>query len=91
MSNKTLLYVDDDQVLRERLSRAFIARGLHVVAAASVDEAGEHLNSVCPDMALVDLKMPGRSGLELLKELQVRSPQTQSGDQHQLGRHRRDS
>ena len=58
MSAKTLLYVDDDEVLRERLSRAFIARGLRVLAAASVEEACEHLESVSPDLALVDLKIP---------------------------------
>ena len=69
MYTKTLLYVDDDDVLRGHLSRAFIARGLQVVTAASVDEATKHLDSICPDMALVDLKMPGKSGMELLKEL----------------------
>ena len=78
MSQKTLLYVDDDEVLRERLSRAFDARGLRVLVAASVDEAFEHLNSVYPELALIDLKMPGKSGLELLKELRVRSPNTKS-------------
>lgn len=76
MYTKTLLYVDDDDVLRGHLSRAFIARGLQVVTAASVDEATKHLDSICPDMALVDLKMPGKSGMELLKELRTRSPQT---------------
>lgn len=76
MCTKTLLYVDDDDVLRERLSRAFVARGLEVFTAASVDEATEHLDSIHPDLALVDLKMPGKSGMELLKVLQARSPQT---------------
>ncbi len=77
-SSKTLLYVDDDEVLRERLTRAFTARGLHVLAAASVAEASQHLDTVCPELALVDLKMPGESGLELLKLLQVRSPRTKA-------------
>ena len=77
-SSNTLLYVDDDQMLRERLSRAFVARGLLVLAAASVNEAREHLKLVCPDLALVDLRMPGESGLELLRELQARSPMTKS-------------
>ncbi len=78
MTAKTLLYVDDDEVLRERLSRAFVARGLSVLAAPSVDEACEHLDSASPDLALVDLKMPGKSGLELLKEIRIRSPKTKS-------------
>lgn len=75
---QSLLYVDDDGVLRERLSRAFATRGLRVFAAASVDEASEHLNVVCPDLALVDLKMPEKSGFEVLKDLQLRSPQTKA-------------
>ena len=78
MSTKTLLYVDDDDVLRERLSRAFVARGLRVVSAASVDEACQHLNLLAPDLALVDLKMPGKSGLELLKQLSLLSPTTKT-------------
>lgn len=78
MSEKTLLYVDDDDILRERLARALCARGFNVVTAASVDQACEHLGSLKPDMALVDLKMPGRSGLEFLAELRNRSPQTKT-------------
>lgn len=78
MSTRTLLYVDDDDVLRDRLSRAFIARGLEVLSARSVDDACQHLSSVSPDLALVDLKMPGRSGLELLKQLRSRSPGTRA-------------
>ncbi|MEM9355316.1 MAG: response regulator [Pseudomonadota bacterium] len=78
MWNKTILYVDDDDVLRERLSRAFVARGLQVITAASVDEATQQLNSIAPDLALVDLRMPGKSGMELLKELKQRSPQTKT-------------
>lgn len=78
MCTKTLLYVDDDDVLRERLSRAFVARGLQVITAASVAEAAKHLDSIHPEMALVDLKMPGESGMELLKLLKSRTPQTMS-------------
>ena len=65
-------------MLRERLARAFTARGLRVLAAASVDSACEYLACESPDLALVDLKMPGKSGLELLKKLRTVSPQTRS-------------
>ena len=73
--NKTLLLVDDDEVLRMQLSRALAARGLHVVTARDFSEACEELDSL-PDLAIVDLKMPGESGLELLREVRERSPAT---------------
>jgi two-component system response regulator RegA len=75
---KTLLLVDDDETLRVRLARAFRARGVRVLPAASVDEALEHLAHETPDLAVIDLKMPGRSGLELLSELRQRSASTNS-------------
>jgi two-component system response regulator RegA len=73
-----LLYVDDDELLRERLARAFRSRGLNVVPAASVEEAQECLGRVSPELALVDLKMPGQSGLVLLELLRQQSPATRA-------------
>jgi two-component system response regulator RegA len=74
---KSLLLVDDDDVLRSRLARALVSRGLRILQAANHDEALEHLEYESPDMAVVDLRMPGKSGLELLMEMKQKSPQTQ--------------
>ena len=63
MLDKTLLFVDDDEVLRWQLSRALAARGLRVTTAANLDEACRQLSNA-PDFAVIDLKMPGESGLE---------------------------
>ena len=77
MLDKTLLFVDDDEVLRWQLSRALAARGLRVTTAANLDEACRQLSNA-PDFAVIDLKMPGESGLEVLKQAQSRSPRTKS-------------
>ncbi len=71
-----LLLVDDDEMLRERMGRALKARDFDVVEAGSYDEALEHIESVRPDRAVLDLRMPGGSGISLLKTLQLRSPAT---------------
>ncbi len=74
----TLLLVDDDEFLRERLARALTARGLEVRTAANADEAISTLAEWKPELAVLDLKMPGRTGLELLREVKQLSPATQA-------------
>jgi len=77
MNQQSLLLVDDDDTLRSRLARAFVARGIRVLQAADYHEALEHLALETPDKAVIDLKMPGPSGLALLLELRRLSPSTE--------------
>jgi two-component system response regulator RegA len=72
----SLLLVDDDRILRERLARAFSDRGFDVRVAGNYDEAVALAKQDSPEMAVVDLKMPGQSGLQLLKELRTIDPTT---------------
>ncbi len=72
------LVVDDDDVLRNRLAKALSARGLQVACASNVDEALAIIDAEPPRFAVIDLKMPGASGLELLRHLQEYSPETKS-------------
>ncbi len=65
----SFLIVDDDERFRERLARAFAARGFDVRAAASAAEALELARAESPECAVIDLKMPGTDGLSLLAEL----------------------
>ncbi|QRK09982.1 response regulator transcription factor [Archangium violaceum] len=65
----TLLLVDDEAVFRERLARAFRERGFEVSTAGSYDEALALATRESPELAVVDLRMPGRSGLELVRAL----------------------
>lgn len=70
-----LLLVDDDELLRERMARALTKRGLEVHPAANADEAVAVARAEGPDLAVLDLKMPGRTGLELLTELRGLLPE----------------
>ena len=72
----SLLLVDDDEVLRERLAQAIRARGYEVHTAGSADEALREAQRESPEMAVLDLRMPGVSGLELLRELRKHDPTT---------------
>jgi two-component system response regulator RegA len=67
----TMLVVDDDEVFRTRLARALRDRGYEVRVAGSFDEARALAVEDSPELAVVDLRMPGRSGLELVKELRA--------------------
>ncbi len=69
ISHPSILIVDDDDVFRERLARAFRDRDFEVRTAADYDEAMVLARTESPELAVLDLKMPGRSGLELARDL----------------------
>ena len=66
---RSILVVDDDERFRERLVRAFLERGLDARGARDVAEARALAAEDSPEWAVVDLRMPGASGLDLVKEL----------------------
>src|SRR5438270_11120420 len=77
MSDKpSILIVDDDEVYRPRRARAFVDRGYDVRTAGDTDAAVAAANADSPEHAVVDLKMPGKSGLELVKALREIDPAT---------------
>jgi len=66
---RSILLVDDSYEFRERLARAFRDRGFNVQTAANYDEAMVSARAHAPDLAVVDLRMPGPSGLDLVRDL----------------------
>jgi len=69
---QSILLVDDDDVFRERLARAFGKRGFEVHQAGSLDDALRVARRELPELALVDLRLPGgtaASGLDVVKAL----------------------
>ncbi|TWU34223.1 response regulator transcription factor [Novipirellula artificiosorum] len=72
----SILLVDDTLVLRERLSLAMQQRGFRVETAGDYDEAVEVFSQRPTALAVLDLRMPGKSGLELLRKLLQMEPKT---------------
>jgi len=66
---RSILIVDDDRVLRESLVKAFTKRGYEVRGAACYEEAVSLAAQRAPDLAVVDLRMPGPSGLDVVRFL----------------------
>jgi two-component system phosphate regulon response regulator OmpR len=66
-----ILVVDDDARLRNLLSRYLAENGFRVTTAASAVEARDKLRSVAPDLLVLDVMMPGESGLELTESLRA--------------------
>jgi two-component system, response regulator RegA len=73
----SILVVDDDEVFRSRMGRALRDRGHEVRTAGSAEEALTLAQAESPEYAVVDLKMPGRGGLQLLAELKALDPSTE--------------
>ncbi len=71
-----ILLVDDDRILRERLARAFRDRGLDALTADGFEAAIALARERKPALAVVDLRMPGRSGLDLVRALREIDPAT---------------
>jgi two-component system response regulator RegA len=63
------LVVDDDAAFRTRLVKALESRGMQARGAGSPREAMEVAREVAPQAAIVDLRMPGGSGLDLVRDL----------------------
>ncbi len=67
-----VLVVDDEPGVQESL-RMLLKEECDVVTAGNVAEALRCLDDGLPDLVVLDLVMPGRSGLDLLKELEARA------------------
>jgi two-component system response regulator RegA len=70
----TLLLVDDDVVFRERLARALAARGFVPSTAGDVPSALALAEAAQFVGAVIDLKLPGQGGLELIAPLRRLQP-----------------
>ncbi len=69
MSDASLLLVDDDVTLRTLMARELKERGFDVRVAGDVAAATTLATEDPPELAVVDLRMPGASGLDLIDTL----------------------
>ena len=73
---RRMLIVDDERDVCECLKQFFHTRGFVVFTAFSGEEALEHLEREDVDMILLDILLPGLSGLEILKRAKAKNPRT---------------
>jgi response regulator RpfG family c-di-GMP phosphodiesterase len=72
-----LLVVDDDPDVRQMLATALKSVGHDVVTVESADRAIDIMRAATIDVVVTDLRMPGRSGLHLLRAVKQSSPATE--------------
>jgi two-component system response regulator RegA len=68
-ADKTLLIVDDDNPLRDRLARAMEKKGFKVMQAENVKQGISQSRNSPPAFAVIDLRLGDGSGLEVVKEI----------------------
>ncbi|OGY64508.1 MAG: hypothetical protein A3I24_04025 [Candidatus Harrisonbacteria bacterium RIFCSPLOWO2_02_FULL_41_13b] len=74
---KTVLIVEDDVFLMALLKNRMESEGFSILAAKDGEEAIKVLKDIKPDIILLDIILPGKSGFEVLEEMQS-DPQIQN-------------
>lgn len=69
-----ILVVDDDQKIRDLLARYLFEHGFRVTTAANAEDARGAMRGLAFDLVLLDVMMPGESGLALARDLKSISP-----------------
>ena len=69
------LIADDDHKVRTTAAEVLTTEGFEVVLAANGEEALELFSAASPDVVIVDLKMPGCGGLEVLRRVKAKAPE----------------
>src|SRR5687767_1060339 len=72
---KRLLVVDDDPAVRRSLALALESEGLKISAAGTAAEGLESFAAQAPDAVILDLFLPDRHGLEVLRDIRIRDPE----------------
>ncbi|WP_088008475.1 response regulator [Indiicoccus explosivorum] len=72
---KTILIVDDQPGIRLLLEEVFRKEGYHTVLASNGIEALRQADETAPDAVLLDMKIPGMNGIEILKRLKSQKPE----------------
>jgi signal transduction histidine kinase len=75
--NIRLLLVDDEEYFRETLSKRLVKRGLFSAQAASGNDCLSILEKKAMDVVVLDVKMPGMNGIEVLKHIKDHHPKTE--------------
>lgn len=71
----TILIVDDDQAIADTLAVIFRTHGYNAHVAYSAEDAIERIATCVPDMALLDVNLPGMNGIDLAIVLKANHPE----------------
>ena len=74
-STTSVLVLDDEDILRESLAMFLESHGFDVAEAASGEAALDVLGRYPADVAIVDIRLPGMTGLEFIEQARRRWPQ----------------
>ena len=66
---KKILFVDDEESIRLLYQEEFGDRGYEVILASTGEEALEKYAATNPDLLVIDIKMPGMDGIEVLNRI----------------------
>jgi signal transduction histidine kinase len=67
--SETILIIDDEQTMRDGCSQILTRSGFNVETAQDGDDGLNKIRELRPDVVLVDLKMPGIAGIEVLERI----------------------
>lgn len=84
-----LLLIEDDHAIRKMFAAALVAEGYEVVEAATGEIGVELIDAHPVDIAIIDLRLPGISGFEVVRALRIKSKiplviLTAQGDSHDV-------
>ena len=74
--NKTVLIIDDDDILRNTLSKGLRSDGFNVLTAQSAEDGNEILSRISVDAIVLDRMMTGMDGLTFLQKLRAQGNKT---------------
>lgn len=74
IKSPVILIIDDDEVIRDSCTKVLLKEGYQVETAVDGPSGCKIARKIHPDLALVDLKMPGICGPEILEELSKIDP-----------------
>ena len=72
--DNSLLILDDDEPFLKRLSAAMEKRGFNVFPANSMADFGRIIKNVCPNYAIIDLRLNDGAGLDAVESIRSKKP-----------------
>lgn len=73
---KSVLIIDDDPLIRKTLSSHLAKQGFEVYQAEDGEEGIQKFAESCPELVLLDIRLPGSDGLEVLRKIKERNKKT---------------